>query len=93
MLFDDQGMLFVPAYPLEDEMDPTGAGDTFAGAFMGQLASDSDVTHASLRHALLTGATVASFCVEGVGTSRLSSVTRDDISARLEALRGLIELG
>lgn len=93
MLFDEQGMLFVPAYPLEDEIDPTGAGDTFAGAFMGQLACDSEVTHVSLRHALLTGATVASFCVEGVGTSRLSVVTRDDISARLQALRELVELG
>jgi sugar/nucleoside kinase (ribokinase family) len=92
MLFDADGMFFAPAYPLEDEVDPTGAGDTFAGAFVGQLAAEPEITRTALCRALLTGATVASFCVEGVGTARLSSVNRADVAERLDALRTLMQL-
>ena len=67
LLFDSEGTFFVPAYPLEDEIDPTGAGDSFAGALLGVLAESGSFDHRTLRRALHTASTVASFCVEGVG--------------------------
>lgn len=93
MLFDEHGIFFAPAYPLEDEVDPTGAGDTFAGALIGALAREGRVDGKSLRHALMLGATVASFCVEGVGTTRVASLTRDDVAARLTTLASLVHFG
>ncbi|HET9957671.1 MAG TPA: PfkB family carbohydrate kinase, partial [Polyangiaceae bacterium] len=90
MLFDESGMFFAPAYPLESEIDPTGAGDTFAGALVGFLASQPEVNPGSLRRAVMTAATVASFCVEGVGTRRTRALNRDDVAVRLEELRQLV---
>jgi sugar/nucleoside kinase (ribokinase family) len=90
MLFDEHGVFFAPAYPLESEIDPTGAGDTFAGALMGFLASQSKVDGGTLRRALMTATTVASFCVEGVGTRRTRGLSRKDVAARLEELRSLV---
>lgn len=90
MLFDDHGAFFAPAYPLESEIDPTGAGDSFAGALLGYLASQPSVDEGSLRRALMMAATVASFCVEDVGTRRIGRLTREDVAARLEELRGLV---
>jgi sugar/nucleoside kinase (ribokinase family) len=92
MLFDSHGMFFVPAYPLDDEVDPTGAGDTFAGALVGTLAAAGDLSGTTLRQALLNAATVASFCVEDVGTQRLTRLTRDDIARRLDSLRSLVRI-
>lgn len=92
MLFDDDGIFFVPAFPLEDEMDPTGAGDTFAGALLGRLAQYGEVTGSSLRRALMTAATVASFCVEGVGNSQLKTLDVKGIEQRLEELRSIAHL-
>lgn len=93
MLFDEHGIFFAPAYPLEAEVDPTGAGDTFAGAFMGFLARESEMERTSLRKALMMAATVASFCVESVGTERLQTLTREDVAHRLESLRSLVHFG
>jgi sugar/nucleoside kinase (ribokinase family) len=93
MLFDDHGCFFAPAYPLEEEVDPTGAGDTFAGALIGYLAREGDLDRASLRKALMMAATVASFCVEGVGTARLGEVDKDQVAGRLEELRNLVHFG
>ncbi|MDX2054094.1 MAG: PfkB family carbohydrate kinase [Polyangiaceae bacterium] len=93
LLFDEHGVFFAPAYPLEAEVDPTGAGDTFAGAFMGFLASEGEYDRSSLRRALMMAATVASFCVESVGTERLASLGRDDVAARLDSLRSLVHFG
>lgn len=93
MLFDSEGIFFVPAFPLEDEVDPTGAGDTFAGALMGQLAALGTVDARTTRRALLSAATVASFCVEGVGTRRLTELDVSDVQARLDELRNLVHLG
>jgi sugar/nucleoside kinase (ribokinase family) len=93
MLFDDHGVFFAPAYPLEDEIDPTGAGDTFAGALMGYLSREGSLDRSSLRRALMVAATVASFCVEGVGTKRLASLDRDQVARRLDDLRGLVHFG
>ena len=93
MLFDENGIFFAPAYPLEDEVDPTGAGDTFAGALIGYLASMPSVDGPSLRRGLLMATTVASFCVEGVGTTRVADLTRAAVAQRLETLRGLVHFG
>ncbi len=90
LLFDEQGTFFAPAYPLETEIDPTGAGDTFAGALIGYLASQHKVDPGALRRGLMTAATVASFCVEGVGTRRIRDITREDVAARLDELRSLV---
>jgi sugar/nucleoside kinase (ribokinase family) len=90
MLFDDHGTFFAPAFPLETEIDPTGAGDTFAGALLGHLAQAPKVDHEALRRALMFAAAVASFCVEDIGTRRLEQITRDDVTHRLDALHRLI---
>lgn len=90
MLFDEAGTFFAPAYPLENEVDPTGAGDSFAGALLGYLASQPSVDSGSLRRAIMTAAAVASFCVEGVGTRRTRALTRTEVAERLNELRGLV---
>jgi len=90
MLFDEHGIFFAPAYPLEDEIDPTGAGDTFAGALLGYLASEPAIDAGTLRRALLLASTVASFCVEDIGTARLIGLDRQTIAERLESLRNLV---
>jgi sugar/nucleoside kinase (ribokinase family) len=90
MLFDGRGTFFAPAYPLESEMDPTGAGDTFAGAVLGFLARAPRIDHAAWRQALLVGATVASFCVEGVGNSALVALNHAKLAERLRELHALL---
>jgi sugar/nucleoside kinase (ribokinase family) len=93
MLFDDDGVFFTPAYPLEDEIDPTGAGDSFAGALLGYLAACGTLDGAALRRGLTLASAVASFCVEGVGPAKLKVVQRADVMMRLEALRTLTHTG
>jgi sugar/nucleoside kinase (ribokinase family) len=93
MLFDEHGMFFTPSFPLEDEIDPTGAGDTFAGALLGYLAREGTIDKSSLRLAMMVAATVASFSVEGVGTNRLSLLDRDQVAKRLAELRTLVHFG
>jgi sugar/nucleoside kinase (ribokinase family) len=90
MLFDASGTFFAPAYPLETEMDPTGCGDTFAGAILGFLARAEKIDAASWRQALLVGSTVASFCVEGVGTTALVQLTHQALATRLRELHALL---
>lgn len=89
LLFDDLGIAFVPAFPLETELDPTGAGDSFAGALLGRLAQMDRFDHTALRDALGYATAVASFCVEGVGTDRLLEVTPAAVAERLAAVRAL----
>lgn len=93
LLFDSEGFFFVPAFPLEDEVDPTGAGDTFAGALLGVLAQADKSDRATMRRALHAGATVASFCVEGVGTKRTAALSLDDVRRRQAELRNLVHPG
>jgi sugar/nucleoside kinase (ribokinase family) len=93
MLFDEHGIFFAPAYPLEEELDPTGAGDTFAGALIGYLAREGTIDASSMRHGLMMAATVASFCVEGVGTKRIAALSADDVAHRLDCLRTLVHFG
>ncbi|MCC6213424.1 MAG: sugar kinase [Polyangiaceae bacterium] len=92
LLFDDDGAFYAPAWPLEAEVDPTGAGDTFAGALLGWVARSGSVDARSLRQGLHVAATVASFCVEDVGTRRLSTLTRGHVTSRLEALARLVRV-
>lgn len=82
MLFSKSGAILVPAYPVEDVQDPTGAGDSFAGGFMGCLANAGKITEAAVRRAMAVGTVVASFAVEAFGLDRLATVTRADIDAR-----------
>jgi sugar/nucleoside kinase (ribokinase family) len=78
-----EGFIFaVPAFPLEEVHDPTGAGDTFAGGFMGYLASKGRITEPTLRSAMVYGSVLASFTVERFGVERLARVTRPEIAAR-----------
>ncbi len=93
LLFDEKGVFFAPGYPLEDVVDPTGAGDTFAGGLMGYLARHGDASPATLRRAIFFGSALASFCVEGIGTTRLAAVTRAELTARIEAFARLVDYG
>lgn len=92
LLFTGDRINFVPAYPLEVEVDPTGAGDSFAGALLGRLAEVGSADDAALRLALPYATAVASFCVEGVGLNRLSEISRGDIDARLHELSRMVQL-
>ena len=78
-----------PGYPLDDVVDPTGAGDAFAGGFMGYLDTVATVTAAEVRRAVVYGSVVASFCVEGFGPSRLLTLTRDEVDVRYGEFRKL----
>jgi sugar/nucleoside kinase (ribokinase family) len=93
LLFDDVGTFFVPAYPLEDVLDPTGAGDSFAGGLMGYLAARGTVSPQALRKSMFFAATLGSFCVEGIGPSRLLEIGHADLSARLAAFTRLVDHG
>jgi len=93
LLFDGEKISFVPAYPLEEELDPTGAGDSFAGALLGRLSQLGKTDTAALRDALVYATAVASFNVEGVGMNRLLAVTSDDVAARIAEVRALVQLG
>jgi sugar/nucleoside kinase (ribokinase family) len=82
LMFGDEGSFAVPAMPLEVVVDPTGAGDTFAGGFLGYLASSGQEGDAALRRAVVMGSTMASFCVEAFSLDRLLTLTRPEIDAR-----------
>src|SRR6058998_473394 len=90
LLVSAEATFKVPAYPLQEVFDPTGAGDAFAGGFMGYLASTGDVSDASLRRAMLYGAALGSFAVEAFGVEGLADVTLADVRARVRAFRDLV---
>jgi len=92
LLFDGESTFFAPAYPLEDVVDPTGAGDTFAGAFAGYLAKTGDLSGPGLRRAIMVGSAAASFCVEAVGTAKVGRLSVSDLSARLDLFRNLMHV-
>ncbi len=97
LLFDNDSVFFAPALPLEEVFDPTGAGDTFAGGFMGHLAKTGDISFENMKRGIIVGSAMASFCVEKFGATRLKEVTRDDINNRIQEFKDLvsfeIELG
>jgi len=89
MLFNEHDLFSAPAYPLEDERDPTGAGDSFAGGLFGYLAQCEVHDAAALRRAMIFGSVMGSFCVEDFGTRRLERLTFDEILERYHALKQL----
>ena len=90
-LLVNHGTVFkVPAYPLQEVFDPTGAGDAFAGGFMAYLAASDDVTAPNLRRAMVYGAAMGSFAVEAFGVQGLEHVTRADVRARVRAFKELV---
>ena len=89
MLFNEDDIFAVTAYPLEDEIDPTGAGDSFAGGFFGYLAQKSSLDRATLRSAVIFGSVMGSFCVEDFGTRRLERLTFDEILDRYRNIKTL----
>jgi sugar/nucleoside kinase (ribokinase family) len=93
LFFDDAGPFFVPAYPLEDVRDPTGAGDSFAGGLMGYLAARGEVSPASVRSAMFFAAALGSFCVEAVGPAGLLRTGRSELHARMAAFGRLVQHG
>lgn len=89
LLFEGDHIFSAPAYPLEDIQDPTGAGDTFAGGFVGYLLHDGKHTADGLKRAVVYGSAMASFCVERFGPYRMIELTDDEIEQRVEAFRQL----
>ena len=83
LLFHGHSVFFAPALPLEEVFDPTGAGDTFAGGFIGYLASTEDISFDSMKRAIIHGSALASFCVEKFGTEQLTSIDRGDLEERI----------
>ena len=84
-LFTHDGYFTAPAYPLESVFDPTGAGDTFAGGFMGYLASHDEITDDVLRRAMIYGSVLASFCVQGFSYDEIRGLDLAKIQARFSA--------
>ena len=92
-LFTGDGYFALPAFPLEDVTDPTGAGDSFAGGFLGYLASQEDWSDdAALRRAMTYGSVIASFNVQEFGTERVARLTREEVDARFEDFRRMTAL-
>jgi sugar/nucleoside kinase (ribokinase family) len=89
LMFSSEGSFAAPAYPLESVFDPTGAGDTFAGGFLGYLAGSEQHDEAVLRRAVIMGSTLASFCVEAFSLDRLLSLTRGEIDDRFRLFKRL----
>lgn len=90
LLFHENHVFFAPALPLEEVFDPTGAGDTFAGGFIGHLAKTKDISFDNMKTAIIVGSAMASFCVEKFGPERMKEITREDIDARLSEFVQLV---
>jgi sugar/nucleoside kinase (ribokinase family) len=84
LLFHGDHIFFAPALPLEEVFDPTGAGDTFAGGFMGYLASTDDTSFENMKRAIIAGSALASFCVEKFGIERLTEITKLELELRID---------
>ena len=89
LLFQGSNMFYCPALPLEEVFDPTGAGDTFVGGFIGYLAKTDDISFENMRKAIVYGSAMASFCVEKFGTERLLEITDQDLEGRVNEFREL----
>lgn len=90
LLFHEKNVFFAPALPLEDVFDPTGAGDTFAGGFIGHLARTKDISFENMKTAIIVGSAMASFCVEKFGPQRLQELTREEIEQRMDEFVELV---
>ncbi len=89
LLFYEEQVFFAPALPLEVVFDPTGAGDTFAGGFIGHLARTKDISFENMKSAIIVGSAMASFCVEKFGTTKLKELKREDIDNRIQRFKEL----
>lgn len=90
LLFHGDEVFYAPALPLEDVFDPTGAGDTFAGGFMGYMASTGDVSFENMKRGIIVGSALASFCVEKFGPTRLKEITKTEINERIQQFKNLV---
>jgi sugar/nucleoside kinase (ribokinase family) len=93
LYFDDAGVFFAPGYPLEDVLDPTGAGDSFAGGLLGYIARIGDADPHTMRRAIYFGSALGSFCVEGIGPSRLLEIGPKELAKRMHQFMALVETG
>jgi len=92
LLFHEDQIFSAPALPLEDVFDPTGAGDTFAGGFIGYIAKTDDISFENMKRAVIWGSAMASFTVEKFGTERIANLTTEEINTRLEEFKNLIRV-
>lgn len=91
LLFHESKVFFAPALPLESVFDPTGAGDTFAGGFIGYLSSTDDCSFENMKRAIIAGSALASYCVEQFGTKRLESISKNDVEDRITKFVSLVD--
>ncbi len=89
-MFTERSVFFAPAYPLEEVFDPTGAGDSFAGGFMGYIARTGDLSEENLRRAMIFGSAMGSFAVEKFSVQRLMEINASDIADRVAEFRQLV---
>ena len=90
-MFEKENVFFTPALPLESVLDPTGAGDSFAGGFMGYISQTDDITFENMKKAVVFGSIMASFCVEKFGFEQLQNVTTQMINCRLKKFVDLVK--
>lgn len=90
LLFNNNEVFFAPALPLEEVFDPTGAGDTFAGGFVGYLAKTKDISFNNMKTAIIVGSAMASYCVEKFGPDRLKEIKKADIDSRIRQFVDLV---
>jgi sugar/nucleoside kinase (ribokinase family) len=91
LLFHDNEVFFAPALPLEEVFDPTGAGDTFAGGFIGYLARTRDISFANMKRGIIYGSAMASFCVEKFGTERIMNLEQEEVEDRVQEFVDLVQ--
>jgi sugar/nucleoside kinase (ribokinase family) len=91
LLFNKNQVFFAPALPLEEVFDPTGAGDTFAGGFIGYLASTDDVSFENMKRAIIYGSAMASFCVEKFGVERIVKLSKKELDNRVQEFVDLVQ--
>ena len=91
LLFNKDEVFFAPALPLEDVFDPTGAGDSFAGGFIGYLAKTKDISFENMKRAIIFGSAMASFTVEKFGTERLMNLSQEDVEERVQEFVDLVQ--
>jgi sugar/nucleoside kinase (ribokinase family) len=91
LLFSGKEVFFAPALPLEEVFDPTGAGDTFAGGFIGYLAKTDDISFENMKNAIIYGSAMASFCVEKFGTERIMDLKPEELEGRIKQFSNLVK--
>jgi sugar/nucleoside kinase (ribokinase family) len=92
LLFNHNEVFFAPALPLEEVFDPTGAGDTFAGGFIGYLSSTDDISFDNMKRGIIYGSAMASFCVEKFGLERIENLTNEELNTRILQFVDLVKV-